>query len=213
MRTALIAGASGLIGKHLLELLLQDNYYTSIKAITRSPLPISHPKLQNLVLDFDRLKDHTQDLKADDIFCCLGTTMKQARTKQAFQKVDFDYPLEIATVTKDQQASQYLLVSALGADENSSIYYNQVKGKVESAIELVGFDTLHIFRPSLLLGDRNDSRSGEDAAKIVYKIFGFLIPKKYKAIDAGRVARAMLIYAKQLKKGKFIHESASLQHF
>jgi uncharacterized protein YbjT (DUF2867 family) len=213
MRTALIVGSSGLIGKQLVELLLLDSYYTTVKAITRSPLSLQHPKLSNVVINFDSLADHHQLLQADDVFCCLGTTIKQAGTKQAFQRVDFDYPLEIAEISKRLGATQYLVVSALGANKDSSIYYNQVKGKLEHALEALNFDALHIFRPSLLLGDRTEQRAGEDAAKIVYKIFGFLIPKKYKAIDSARVARAMLVYAKELKKGVFIHESAEMQHF
>jgi uncharacterized protein YbjT (DUF2867 family) len=110
-------------------------------------------------------------------------------------------------------AKQFLLVSALGADKASSIYYNKVKGEIEEAIVPVGFETVHIFRPSLLLGPRAEKRAGEDTAKLLYKIFGFLIPKKYKAIEAIKVARAMIHASEQEQKGVFIHESAKLQRF
>jgi uncharacterized protein YbjT (DUF2867 family) len=139
--------------------------------------------------------------------------MKQAKTKEAFQKVDLDYPLEIAKLSKEKSATQYLLISALGADKNSGIYYNRIKGETEEVIAHVNFQTLHIFRPSLLLGERKESRPGEDAAKIFYKLFGALIPKKYKGIEGATVARAMLFLAKQEQPGIHIHESAELQQY
>jgi uncharacterized protein YbjT (DUF2867 family) len=139
--------------------------------------------------------------------------MKQAGSKEAFRKVDFEYPLEIATLTKSKGAQKYLLVSALGANKNSSIYYNQIKGEVEEAISRIEFPTLHIFRPSLLLGPRMEHRSGEDAAKVFYKIFNFLIPVKYKAIDSIKVVRSMMHFAKQDEIGMHFHESVDLQKF
>jgi len=211
MKTALIAGSTGLIGKHLLQLLLESDQYNLVKAITRKPLDFQHPKLENIVVDFDKMTEQYSHFKTDDVFCCLGTTMKQARSKDAFKKVDYDYPVEIAKVCKSQGAKQYSLVSALGADKDSSIYYNKIKGEVEEAISAVGYDRYHIFRPSLLLGDRTEKRSGEDAAKIVYKIFGFLIPSKYKGIEGAKVAKSMLQFASAIENGKFIHESNELQ--
>lgn len=211
-RTALVAGSTGLIGSQLVELLLAESSYTKIIALSRKPLSTSHPKLENIVVEANDLKKH-HELKADDVFCCLGTTIKQAKTREAFSKVDFDYPLELANILKANGASQYHLISALGADRSSSIFYNQVKGKVEEAIDAVGLDSFHIFRPSLLIGPRKESRSGEDAAKVFYKIFGFLIPTKYKGIESIKVARAMISFAKENKHGKFIHESGELQSF
>ena len=213
MKTALLAGATGLIGKQLLQQLLQDDAYGRVKVLMRQPPDVSHPKVEAIVLDFDKMADQSDKLQADDVFCCLGTTMKKAKTKEAFKKVDFHYPLEIARLSKHHGATQYLLVSALGADKNSSIYYNQIKGSVEEAIQHAGFETVHIFRPSVLLGDRQESRSGEEAAKLLYTILGPLIPKKYKAIDSGSVARAMQTFAKAREKGLFIHESTTLQQF
>ena len=211
MKTALIAGATGLIGKQLLQLLLQDPSYEKVKAITRTPLDMKHPKLANLVVDFEKLSD--ADLKSDDVFCCLGTTIRIAKTKDAFRKVDYEYPLELARASRNQGATQYLLVSALGADKNSSIFYNKVKGEIEEAISHVNFHTVHIFRPSLLLGDRSVQRAGEGTATSFFKIFGFLIPTKYKAIDSGKVARSMLAFAKQPDPGFYFHESKELQGY
>jgi uncharacterized protein YbjT (DUF2867 family) len=213
MRTALIAGATGLIGKQLLEALLKDPTYSHIKAVTRKPLGINHQRLENILVDFDKLEEHKDQLTADDVFCCLGTTMKKAGSKEAFRKVDYEYPLALAKILKADNAEQYLLVSALGATKDSSIFYNQVKGEIEEDIEKVGFDSYHIFRPSLLLGPREEQRAGEDAAKVVYKVFGFLIPQKYKGIEAVKVAQAMLHFAKQKQKGKHIHESVELQKY
>jgi uncharacterized protein YbjT (DUF2867 family) len=213
MRTALVAGATGLIGNQLIELLLADDYYDSVKAISRKPLVINSPKFENIVLDFDRMTEHHDAFAANDIFCCLGTTIKKVKTKEKFRKVDFDYPLELAKLGKANGAEQYLLVSALGADKKSNIFYNHVKGEVEEAIGQVGFKSYTIFRPSLLMGDRKESRSGEDAGKVLFKYFGFLVPVKYKGIDSSKVARAMQAVAKQVASGQRILESTELQTY
>ncbi len=213
MKTALIAGATGLIGNQLLNLLLDSNRYDIVKAVTRKPIHQIHQKLENFVIDLDQLHVDSIQLKADDVFCCLGTTMKQAGSKPAFRKVDYEYPLTLARLTKELGAKQYLLVSALGANKNSSVYYNRVKGEVEEAITSVGFDALHIFRPSLLLGHRSEKRSGEGAATFLFKYFNFLIPAKYDAIDSDKVASAMLHYAMLEQRGVHIHESMRLQQF
>jgi uncharacterized protein YbjT (DUF2867 family) len=210
-KVALLAGSTGLIGNQLLELLLADKYYSKIIALSRKPLAITNPKLENIVVEVEQLEKH--QLKADDVFCCLGTTMKQAGSKAAFRKVDFDYPLQLAKVLKTNGAQQFLLVSALGANKKSGIFYNQIKGEIEEAITSVGFRTLHIFRPSLLLGARKDHRGGEEAAKVFYKIFGFLIPKKYQGLESIKVARAMQALAKKEISGVFVYESNALQEY
>lgn len=212
MKTALLVGATGLIGGQLLELLMEDAYYERVIVLSRKPLVIAG-KCENRVVNFDALEDAFYDIKADDVFCCLGTTMKVARSKEAFIKVDYTYPLAVAKLSKQQGAKKYLLVSALGANKNSSIFYNTVKGEIEQAIEDVGFDAYHIFRPSLLLGDRKETRSGEDAAKVFFKLFGFLVPAKWKGIEGRKVAAAMLHFAKGGKNGTSIHESAEMQKF
>jgi uncharacterized protein YbjT (DUF2867 family) len=213
MKTALIAGATGLIGKQLLHLLLEDSYYAKVKAITRKPMEIQNPKFENVVLDFDKLSEYDAAIKSDDVFCCLGTTIRIAKTKEAFRKVDYEYPLELARVAKNQGATQYLLVSALGADKNSSVFYNKVKGEVEESIGQLSFSTLRIFRPSLLLGNRTEQRTGEGAATAVFKFFGFLIPAKFKAIDSLKVAKAMQMLAKENSHGHYVHESRELQGY
>ncbi len=213
MKTALIAGSTGLIGKQLLGYLLDSDRYGKVIAITRSRLEISHSKLVEVQVDFSKLIQVKDQLLADDIFCCLGTTMAKARSKQKFREVDFEYPVTLARISEENNAHQFMLVSALGADKQSSVFYNQVKGELEEAVSALKFDAIHIFRPSLLLGDRKEHRSAEDAAKFVYKIFGFLIPAKYKAIDSAKVARAMLTFAAKDERGTFIHESKEMQTF
>jgi len=212
-KTALLAGSTGLIGGQLLQLLLNDDRYSSIIAIGRKPVSITNPKLTNVVCELRDLSDHGDQLKADDIFCCLGTTIKKAKSKEAFRAVDLDAPHLLAKILKQQGAKNFVLVSSLGADKNSGIFYNQVKGEVEEAIKQVGFDSTHILRPSLLLGPRKEERSGEDTAKFLYKLLGFLVPKKYRAIESIKVARAMIAFAQLESQGNFIHESIELQTF
>jgi uncharacterized protein YbjT (DUF2867 family) len=213
MKIALVAGATGLIGRQIVELLLADDDYSSVKVISRKPLDMEHSKLDNKLIDFDKLNEYTDYLKADDVYCCLGTTIKIAKTKEAFRKVDFDYPVTLANITSRQGASQFLLISALGANKNSSVFYNQVKGEVEEAVQQYSFKSVHVVRPSLLLGPRSEERSGEDAAKLFFKIFGFLVPVKYKAIESVKVAKAMIAYAKQNVNGVHVHESGEMQEF
>jgi uncharacterized protein YbjT (DUF2867 family) len=207
-----IAGSTGLIGGQLLSLLLNSDRYDRVIAFTRQNLP-AHSKLVTVELGQEKKFALDSTWSVDDVFCCLGTTMAKAHTKEKFYEVDFTYPLLLAKNALARNAKQYLLVSALGADKQSRIYYNQVKGQIEESISAVGFETVHIFRPSLLLGPRTEHRSAEDAAKIFYKIFGFLIPAKYMAIGSEKVARAMLHFASQEQKGIFIHESKTLQNF
>lgn len=212
-KVALIVGATGLIGGQLLELLLADDRYSKVTALSRKPLSINHFKLDNVVVDFNRLSEYFDRLSADDVFCCLGTTMKQAGSPEAFRKVDFEYPLEIAKIAKGLGAKQFLIITALGASKKSSFYYNKVKGEVEEAIGNQGFESYHIFRPSFLQGKRIESRAGEEATKVFFSIFGFLVPKKFKAIDSNKVARAMLMKAKEESRGVFVYESDTLLGF
>lgn len=212
MRTALIAGATGLIGGQLLPLLLASDRYKKVIAFTRQDLP-DHIKLTQVKMGAGKLGELDAGSHVDDVFCCLGTTMAKARTKEKFYYVDFTLPSLLAKNSLSRGAKQYLLVSSLGAKKNSSIYYNQVKGALEEEISNMGFETVHIFRPSLLLGPRSEKRSAEDAAKFFYKIFGFLMPSKYKAIDSLKVAKAMIHFASQDQRGNFIHESGELQNF
>ncbi len=213
MATALVVGSTGLIGNQLLKLVLEDDHYSKVVAISRSPLQFSNPKLKVITADFKSLANCKEELKAEDVFCCLGTTIKKAKSKEAFREIDFEYPLLVARLAKEQGTLQYFLVSALGAKKTSSVFYNHVKGEVEKAIEKIGFKSYHILRPSLLLGSRIEKREGEQSMQKVFTAINFLIPKKYKAIESIKVARAMVAQAKQNTSGNFIHESDELQGF
>jgi uncharacterized protein YbjT (DUF2867 family) len=211
MKTALVVGATGLIGKHLTIKLLASNFYSKIKVLVRKPLDINHPNLEQIVVDFNNLD--TSKIVADDVFCCLGTTMKQAGSKPAFYKVDFTYPVEIAKAALANGAKQYIIVTAMGADEKSMVYYNRVKGEVEKALSDLHYPTLLIFRPSMLLGERKEPRLGEKIGKILMNTISFLTPEKYKAIEGEKVANAMMILAQKGIKNKDIFESGTLQNY
>lgn len=213
MAVAILAGTTGLIGAQLLEMLLENTAYDRIIALSRKPVLLEHPKLHNLVIDFDMLASHAEQLQADDVYCCLGTTIREAGSKEAFRKVDFDYPLSLAQIAHKQGARQYLLVTAMGSDKTSSIFYNRVKGEIEEAVGQVGFASLHIFQPSMLMGLRKEKRAGEIAGKVVMTGLNFLIPKKYKAIESIKVARAMMSIALKKMAGIHIHNSGVLQDY
>lgn len=214
MRTALLVGASGLIGRSCLDALLQDGAYSKVTAFVRKPLPLQHPKLQQQVVDFDQLEYHAHLIKGDDIFCCLGTTIKQAGSQDAFYKVDFTYPYNMATIASRNDARQFLIVTSLGASSKSGVFYSRVKGNVEEAVSGLKFSTIHIFRPSLLLGNRAEFRLGEKIAMFLFRILGFILIgrwRKYRAIRASVVAEAMVIMAKLDLQGKLTYESDVIQ--
>jgi uncharacterized protein YbjT (DUF2867 family) len=211
---ALIAGATGLIGKELLQMLLEDDNYTSVHSLVRKPTELKHSKLKEFVVDFDQLQSYPEAFALDDVFCCLGTTMKKAGTKEAFRKVDYDYPLAIAEQSLKAGAKQYLIVTAMGSDASSRIFYNKVKGEIEQDLKKMPFESLLIFRPSLLLGDRNEKRVGEDIGKVLMKLIPYIGPlKKYKPILGKQVAFAMQTQAKNAHKGIQVFESGRLQEF
>ncbi|MFC0185005.1 Uncharacterized conserved protein YbjT, contains NAD(P)-binding and DUF2867 domains [Pseudarcicella hirudinis] len=213
-KTALIIGANGLIGNILLMNLLNDSAYEKVVILVRRSMNIQHARLVEKVVNFDKLL--SSDVEGDDVFCCLGTTIKTAGSPEAFYKVDCTYPVEIARIARQNGARQYAIVTAMGANSRSSFFYNRVKGDVEEQISKLSYESLLIFRPSLLLGNRKEKRSGEIAATIIARIvnplmIGFL--RKYKGIEAAKVARAMQKTAGQHLAGKYIFESDQLQDF
>lgn len=214
MRTALLLGASGLIGGHCLDLLLRDDAYDQVIALVRKPLPMTHPKLTQHSVDFDQLQEFAHLLKADDVFCCLGTTIKKAGSQEAFRKVDFTYAHEAAQLAANNGATQFLLVSSLGADAKSPVFYNRIKGEIEAAVSLLNFTSVSIFRPSLLLGERSEFRLGERLAEPVAKALSFFLIgglRKYRAIEAHTVAVAMIEIAKMKIEGVNVYESDRIQ--
>ncbi len=214
-KSALLLGATGLIGRHLLQLLLADNYYISITAITRRPIS-PHSKLVNLIGSYDDVDELLKGKSFDDVYCCLGTTMKKAGSKEDFRKVDYDYPLRVAELAKKEGAKQFVVISAMGANPESSVFYNHVKGEVERDLRAIEFESLHIFRPALLLGPRDEKRLGEKLGQVVFKVLNFLFVgplQKYRAIDYRKVAQAMLAIGKEHSSGTTVHLSDELQQY
>lgn len=212
-KTALIAGATGLIGGELLQLLSQENYYSKIYVLTRRELDLPHERVEQLLLNYDEFR--ANDLpQVQDVYCCLGTTMKNAGSKAAFRKVDYHYPLKLAELCRKKEAEQYMLVSSMGADKKSNFFYNQVKGEIEESLAAVGYPALHIFRPSILLGNRNEKRSGENIAQILMKVVSPLLLGKlrnYRPIYGKTVAEAMFVAASQKLKGPHLFVSEQIK--
>lgn len=212
-KTALIAGASGLVGQHLLHLLLHSEVYDHIIALVRSPLNKQHPKLIEHIVNFDKLEEHSALFAVDDVFCCLGTTIKKAGSQEVMYRIDVDYPYSIAKLSQQQGAQQFLVVSAMGANANSSIFYSRMKGELEQKLATLGYPSLSILRPALLLGERNEVRVGERIGAIVAKGTTWLMAgplKKYKAIEGRQVAQAMLKISTVEKNGVCIYSNEQL---
>jgi uncharacterized protein YbjT (DUF2867 family) len=195
MPTALIAGASGLVGRHLLRLLLDAPEYDRVIALGRAPPDVAHPKLVALTADFTALDGLAAELACDDAFCCLGSTIKRAGSREAFRAVDHGAVLAFAWAARRGGAQRFFLVSALGASSASRVFYQRVKGETEEALFVLGFRTLAIFRPSLLLGRRAEFRAGERLSAVLLWLAEPLLLgrlRQYRAISAEVVARAML---------------------
>ena len=213
MKTALLAGATGLIGSQLLPLLLASDRYAKVIVVGRRAVPTIHPKLVQVVTELDQLEAARLKLIADDVYCCLGTTMAQAGSKEAFYKVDFLYVVQLAALAASNFAAQFMVVSSMGADADSAIYYSRVKGEMEDAVRQTPFRAIHIFRPSLLLGERAAPRLGERLGALVLRglrplLRGPLL--KYRAVSGAAVAAAMLRAAGDDGGGVRVHESAEL---
>jgi uncharacterized protein YbjT (DUF2867 family) len=193
-RKVIIAGATGLVGKELLKGLLADVTVTEVYSLGRRAPDIQHPKLTAHIVDFTSLPSLPP---ADEAYLALGTTIKVAGSQTAFRAVDFDANLAVATSAQKAGVKKIGLVSAMGADSNSTVFYSRVKGDLESALTQMAFEGLVIARPSLLIGDREamgqPTRPGEKLGFAVSKLFGFLFPSNYKPIEAIAVAKALLI--------------------
>ena len=210
-KTALLAGATGLIGAALLPLLLADARYAKVVVVGRRPVALAHPKLVQVVAELGELESHRLQLIADDVYCCLGTTRQQAGSREAFYKVDFLYVVQLAALAASNFAGQFLVVSSLGADAASRVYYSRVKGEMEAAVRELPFRATHLFRPSLLLGARAQPRLGERVAAAALALAGPLLRggwAKYRPVPAAAVAAALLRAAKSDAAGVQVHEAA-----
>jgi uncharacterized protein YbjT (DUF2867 family) len=207
-RTVLLLGATGLVGRSLLSYLLREPSVLSVLAVLRRDVDLGHdPKLRSLIVDFDSLDRHSAAFRVDCVFCALGTTMRSAGTRDRFRRVDHDYPVTAARLALAQGARHYLLVSALGANPSSSVFYNRVKGETEVDISHLGFACVTIARPSLLLGPRSELRIGERIAQAL----GWLAPPRVRPIPAHDVAAALTLAARESRAGVRILASREMR--
>ena len=215
MKTALIIGSSGLIGKQLLSLLLESKDYDKVIVFNRKEMALNHPKLVQQLIDFEDIPSYKNLIKGDDFFCTIGTTIKKAGNKEAFRKVDFSYPKQFAEIAKTNNIKHFLIVSSLGADVNSSNFYLKTKGEIEQFIINSNIEIVSIFRPSILSGNRKEFRLGEKFGLMLMKVFSFLFIgnlKKYKPIASETVAQGMFAAAQKNKLGVSIYESDSIKN-
>ena len=187
----ILIGATGLVGREVLRLALSDTRVTAIVAPVRKPLP-AHPKLDAPLVDFDRLPADAPWWQADAVICTLGTTMKVAGTRQAFRRVDHDYPMAAARLALAAGTRTYALNSAAGANAASRFFYNRVKGDLERDLEALGFASLTHVRPGLIGGEREEARTGEGAALRVLRVLGPVLPRRWRINPAPRIASALL---------------------
>lgn len=206
-QTAVIIGATGLTGSLLLEQLLQDTAFSTVRILVRKPVSLQHPKLQTVIVDFNNYEAFQQKLGTGDcIFCCIGTTNANVKGDETeYRKIDFDIPVNAARFGKAAGFTQYLIVSAATANSSSRIFYNRLKGEVEEVIASYKYASFHVMRPSFILGNRKEQRMGEKIFKVLFKRMSFLLPSRWKPIEAAAIAQAMIGAAKEAKPGMHLY--------
>lgn len=209
MKRVLLAGATGLVGRATLEIALSSTAVAGVVAPTRRPLP-PHPKLLNPVVDFDALPGDAAWWRVDAVACALGTTIRDAGSQEAFRRVDHDYCLAIARHAHAHGARAFALVSALGADPASPVFYSRTKGELEQALERIGFDSLTLLRPGLLGGRRTRRRAGERWAQRLLGALGPALPRRYRVVPPEHVAAALLDAALEARPGRQVVPSDQL---
>ena len=211
---ATLVGATGLIGSCLLQELLNDTHFDTVRILIRRPLDITHPKLEKKIVDFNDSDSLLVAVSNSDVlFCAIGSTMKKVKgDKEAYRKIDFDIPVKLARFCKMTGCEHFILVSSAGANSKSDNFYQRLKGETDEAVKSVGLQTIHIMRPSLLLGERKEFRLGENIGKAVMTSLSFLIPAKYKAIQGKDVAKVMLALSKKNEEGIFVHENSEIRN-
>lgn len=203
-KKAIILGATGLTGSHLLKLLLEDATYDLVKVFTRKKLPVSHPKIEEHLVDLLKLSDQADEFTADVVFCCIGTTKAKTPNKELYRAIDYGIPVEAAKLCKKNSISSFIVISAIGANAESKIFYNRIKGEMERDVLAQQVKHTHLLQPSLIVGNRNEKRMGEDLSKQFMKIVGFLIPPRYKMIEGKTIARSMVQLANKPTKEQII---------
>lgn len=211
---AIIAGSSGLIGSNLLNLLLTHPDFSEIITLVRKPSSITHAKLSEVVIDFNELTEYSSQLTGNVVFCCLGTTLKQTPDLEDYRKIDHDYPVELAKTAFKNNIAQYHFVSSMGANASSRTFYTKLKGETEIDLKSLKINSLHIYRPSLLDGDRKENRLFEKIAIQLMRMINPLLTgsmKKYRSIAVGKVASAMLNQSLKNITGRFTYTSDQIE--
>ena len=199
-KTALIFGSTGLVGNHLISLLINDDYYSNIKIFVRGKSNIKNPKIETIKIDFKKLDLYSRYIKGDDCFFCIGTTKSDTPDKNEYRRIEYEIPTKIAKIAKNNNVSSFMYVSSLGSSTKTKNIYLKNKGETEEFLRSLNFVSLSIIRPSLLLGSRNKFRIGEYILQILFKNLSFLFQgslKQYRAIDSKNVALAMLNISKK----------------
>lgn len=208
-RIALL-GATGLVGHHVLQLLLEDARVDEVIAPTRRPLQLQAPQLHNPVIDFERIAEAAREWHVDAAICALGSTMKQAGSREAFNRIDHDYPLAFAQSLRTRGCSTFALNSATGADPGSLFFYNKVKGELERDLATLGFTSLTLVRPGLIGGERAQRRPLEHAASVVLGVLGPVLPRGLRINPAGNIAKVLVEAALVPQPGEHVVSAAQL---
>lgn len=209
MPSILIAGATGLVGRAAVQLAARDSRFTAVSALVRRPVTFddARGRVEVRLVDWDGLESTPEACRADVVLCALGTTMREAGNREAFRRVDHDYVLTLARVGLSQGATHFLLVSAVGADAGSRIFYNQVKGEVEAGVAGLGYAGVTVARPSILVGKRRVARAGERIAEVAARF----LPARWRPVGAEQVAGALLEAGAEGPRGFRVIENAALR--
>ncbi len=213
-KTAIVFGATGLIGSYLVALLCESDHYKQVISFSRKPSGFSDPKLSEHISDLGNLNDIASEITGNDLYCCLGTTIKKAGTKEKFKKIDFDMPVGLAKIAAQNKIRNFTVVSSIGADAKSSSFYLCTKGQMEQGVMQCDIPKISIVRPSMLTGPRKEFRFGEAVGKVAMTIFNPLMIgkfRKYRSIHAENVASAMIAISENYPEGVRIYESDELQ--
>tara|TARA_R110002072_G_scaffold174802_17_gene330554 strand:+ start:9788 stop:10441 length:654 start_codon:yes stop_codon:yes gene_type:complete len=196
-KTAIILGATGLTGGNLLDFLLKNDRYGKIKVFSRSSVGISNPKLEEHLIDLFELEKHKEIFQADEVFCCIGTTKSKTPDNSLYKKIDYGIPFAAAKLCKENNIHTFIVVSAMGANPESKVFYNKTKGEMERDILKLNIKNTYILQPGLIGGNRSEKRLGESIAKFLFKILNPIIPKNYRTISPETIAKSMVILANQ----------------
>ncbi len=215
-KTAIILGATGLTGSIILDKLLEDDRYSIIKLFSRKRVENNNPKIVEYIGNLFELEKFKKDFTADEVFCCIGTTGKNTPDKTIYRKIDYGIPLSAAKLCVENGIDTFLVVSSLGADPKSTIFYNRTKGDMEQAVLKENILNTYVLRPSFILGKRKENRIGESIGKAMFNSFQFLLIgrlKKYRAIEADSIASAMIYLADTKTTDVHIIESDKIKDF